>query len=75
MRRWVGLGRVRGANRVATVIRQIVVILEEEVRGDKSKSQCSIWGSECPLCWSLFQVLNQPNQIHTYLKPWSNPVM
>lgn len=31
---------------------QIVVILEE--KGGKSKSQCSIWGSESLLCWTLF---------------------
>ena len=70
MRRYLGLRRVRRASRTGTVIGQIVVILEE--KGDKSKSQCSIWGSECLLCWTLFQVLNQ---IPLNLKPWSNPVM
>lgn len=44
VRRWVVLGSVRGASKIATVIWQIVSILEEKRKGDKPKSQRSVWG-------------------------------
>lgn len=41
MRRWVGLGRVRGASEIATVIWPAVGVLEEK---EINRNLCEVWG-------------------------------
>lgn len=45
MRRWVGLGRIRGTSRTATVTWEVIIILEE--KEEINRNLCEVLGSAC----------------------------